>query len=353
LFVRQGTLWAQAFDPASRTLSGTAALVAEDIAVDLENVAAASVSANGRIVYRAGAPTGYRRLVWFDRSGQETGNVTEPDAANPLSPEMSADGKRVVLYRTIDGNNDIWMLDTNRGVLSRFTSDAANEINPAWSSDGARVAFSATTDGGFFDIYQKAADGTGPVTPLLLKPPVSKALNDWSRDGRFILFRAQDPKMSYGIWAARADGAGEPFPAVDTPFNEREAQFSPDGTWIAYQSDESGRFEIYLRSFPDPKGHIRVSATGGAQVRWRPDGGELFYVALDNRLMSVPIRLSDTGPPEVGTPVPLFMTRIGGALLGPRRQQYMVARDGQRFLMNTVSAESTLPLRVILNWKAR
>jgi serine/threonine protein kinase len=351
LFVRQGILLTQAFDVASRTLSGTAAPVAEDIAVDLENVAPVSVSPNGRMVYRAGTPTGYRRLIWFDRSGHETGNVTDPDPASPLSPEMSSDGKRVVLYRTIDGNNDLWMLDTNRGVLGRFTFDPANEINPIWSPDGTRVIFGANR-GGVFDIYQKPADGIGPATALLLKPPINKAPNDWSPDGQFILVRTLDPAKGYSIWAAPMGGAGEPFPVVDSSFNEREGQFAPDGRWIAYQSDESGRFEIYLRSFPDPTHQIRVSATGGAQVRWRRDGQELFFIGLDNRLMAAPVHRSDAGTLDVGSPVPLFMTRVGGAVLGPRKQQYLVSRDGQRFLMNTVTTESSSPLRVILNWKA-
>jgi len=147
-------------------------------------------------------------------------------------------------------------------------------------------------------------------------------------------------------------GAGEPFPVVDTPFNERDGQFAPNGQWIAYQSDQSGRFEIYLQAFPDPIRQIRVSANGGAQVRWRRDGQELFFIALDNRLMSAPVLRSAAGTLEVGDPVPLFMTRIGGAVLGPRKQQYLVSRDGQRFLMNTLTTESASPLRVILNWKA-
>ena len=351
LFVRQGTLWAQAFDATTRTLTGTATSVAEDIAVDLENVAPVSVSLNGRIVYRAGAQTVYRRLVWFDRTGRETGNLTEPDPASPLSPEMSPDGKRVVLYRTIDGNNDLWMVDTNRGVLSRFTFDPANEINPIWSPDGTRVIFGVNRSG-VFDIYQKLVDASAAVTPLLLKPPMNKAPTDWSLDGRFILFRTLDFATGYDIWAAPTDGAREPFPVVHTPFNERDGQFSPDGRWIAYQSDESGQFDIYLRSFPDPKNQIRVSATGGAQVRWRRDGKELFYITLDNRLMSVSIRQSKTGAPEVGVPTPLFTTRVGGAMLGPRKQQYVVSLDGQQFLMNTVTAESSSPLKVVLNWNA-
>jgi hypothetical protein len=144
----------------------------------------------------------------------------------------------------------------------------------------------------------------------------------------------------------------KPVPIVQTTFNEREGQFSPDGKWIAYQSDESGRFEIYVQPFTGPGGKSQISTDGGAQVRWRRDGKELFYIGLDNRLMAVPIRLDASAMVvEASVPVPLFVTRVGGAVMGGDKQQYVVSADGQRFLMNTVVEEAAAPLTVILNWK--
>ena len=149
------------------------------------------------------------------------------------------------------------------------------------------------------------------------------------------------------------DGDGKPFPVVQTNFDEQRAQFSPDGNWIAYQSDESGRDEIYVQPFPGPGSKWPISTSGGTQVRWRRDGKELFYVALDGRLMAVPIRIaSNAQAPEVGAPVALFAPPLGGAVQqADFRHQYMVSADGQRFLIATVGEEATSPITVILNWK--
>ena len=147
----------------------------------------------------------------------------------------------------------------------------------------------------------------------------------------------------------------KPFEVVQTDFNERLAQFSPDGTWIAYQSDKTGRFEIYVQPFPGPGGDSRVSIDGGAQVRWNPNGKELFYIAADDRLMAVPIRFVSNGKAvEPGTPLGLFATNVGSTAINTNRQQYAVSPDGQSFVMNSVLGEaSTSPITVILNWKPR
>ena len=147
------------------------------------------------------------------------------------------------------------------------------------------------------------------------------------------------------------NGDRKPYPVVQTNFDERDAQFSPDGKWIAYQSNESGRFEIYIQPFPGPGSKLQVSTNGGAQVRWGPHGKELFYIALDARLMAVPIRLaSNPQTAEPGSPTPLFATRVDGALQGNFMQQYDVSSDGLRFLMNTITEEAASPITVILNW---
>ena len=161
---------------------------------------------------------------------------------------------------------------------------------------------------------------------------------------------AEWPVVSSVWWKSRLEGQ-EPFVVVQTNSDERDPQFSPDGKWIAYESDESGRFEIYVQPFPGPGPKWPVSTAGGAQVRWPRSGGELFYIALDNRLMVVSIRLdAERQTVSAGAPVPLFTTNVGGAVT-VRRQQYVVSSDGQRFLMNTVKDQaSTSPLTVVQNW---
>ncbi len=177
---------------------------------------------------------------------------------------------------------------------------------------------------------------------------------DWSPDGHVLLYKSNDPKTSFDLWALQINGDRKPFSVVKTNFQEREGQFSPDGKWLAYQSDESGRFEIYVQPFPGPGSKVQVSTNGGAQVRWRRDGKELFYIGLDDRLMAVPIELdSKGGTAELGKPVALFATHIGGALQGPNTQQYIVSPDGQRFLMNTMVNDLTSPITLILNWKPK
>jgi serine/threonine protein kinase len=353
LFVRQGTLFTQNFDPIRLELSGSPSPVAEELAVDaVVYVAALSASVSGPIVYRAGSAGGTRQFAWFDRSGREIAKVGSPDNNFVLNPSLSPDQRRVALYRTVKGNSDVWLLETERGVISRFTFDAANDNNPLWSPDGNYIVFGSNRNG-VYDLYRKPAAASGSEIALLVTAQ-NKSATDWSPDGRFILYRSQDPKMSYDIWALPLDEGRKPFAVVQTKFEERDGQFSPDGKWIAYQSNESGRFEIYIQRFPGPGRRWPISTNGGAQVRWRSDGKELFYIALDGRLMASPIRLSSNDQTvEAGTPIPLFDTRVGGAVLGVNKQQYMVSSDGQRFLMNAFTEEAASPITVILNWQPK
>jgi hypothetical protein len=176
---------------------------------------------------------------------------------------------------------------------------------------------------------------------------------DWSSDGRYLLYRG-GPLPGFDLWVLPMNGDGKPFPVVETAFDERDGQFSPDGRWIAYESNESGRFEIYVQSFPERGGTWQISNAGGAQVRWRRDGQELFYVGLDGRLMAVPFRVAPDGRTvEPGTPVPLFVTRMpGGPLQGAFRQQYVVSPDGQRFLINSLIPSAASPITLVVNWPA-
>jgi serine/threonine protein kinase len=354
LFVRQSTLFAQRFDPIGG-LSGTPFVLAQGIAVDpVMNLAALSASAAGPIAYRAGLGGGQRQLAWFDRSGKALAKVGALDNAGSTNPSLSPDGELLARNRTVDGNNDVWVLELGRSVLSRFTFDTAFDIFPVWSPDGARIAFASDRLGVVGDLYEKSIAGGEKEERLLLATPQNKYPTDWSPDGRFVLYRTNDTNTGQDIWAMPLDGDRKPFPIVQTTFDDRDGQFSPDGRWIAYESNESGRSEIYVQSFPYAGGKRQISTNGGAQVRWRRDGTEIFYIAFDNRLMATPIRFISNGQAvEPGSPVPLFIAAIGGPSQGNLRQQFAVSSDGKRFLMNTVVNEtSTAPITIVLNLRS-
>ena len=355
LFVMQSALFAQAFDPVSFQLSGDPVRLGEQITVDAAmNRAAVSASTVGSIIYRTGSGGGQRQFVWFDRRGQETEHVGEPDGSGILGPALSPDGQHVAMYRTVDGNSDIWLMEVERGVRERFTMDIAGEVNPVWSPDRRRIAFSSNRDGAY-DLYLKSI--SGPETEILLKTEDPKSASSWSPNGRYLLYRSASPDSSYDIWALPFNDAGKPgtpFPVVQTKAEEREAEFSPNGKWIAYQSTASGRSEVYIQPFPAAADSLLlpISTNGGAQPRWGSNT-ELFYIALDGQLMSVPIRYSaDSREIRPGTPTSLFSTRVGGAVHSNDRQQYVVSLDGKRFLMNTLT-ETNSPITVILNWKGK
>jgi Tol biopolymer transport system component len=354
LFVRQGALFAQRFDPVRLSLEGRPWTLADPlVSPTIGTRPAVSTSDAGLVIYRAGSGVRLRQFIWFDRSGAEIAKVGEP-IPNGLNPSLSPDGRRVALHAEVDANVDIWLLEAGRGLANRFTTDPTVEAFPIWSPDGNLIVFNSIRAGGN-DLYQKPVDGSAPETLLLETSEIKQPL-DWSADGRFLLYRSRDRSgPDTDLWALPMRPRGKPFPVVKTKFNETDGQFSPDSQWIAYQSDESGRFEIYVQPFLGVGGRTRVSTNGGAQVRWRHDGRELFYIALDGALMAVPLQLrSDSRLVDVGTPVPLFATRIGGAAATQMvlRQQYMVSANGQRFLMSTVpEATSSTPITVILNWK--
>jgi dipeptidyl aminopeptidase/acylaminoacyl peptidase len=277
----------------------------------------------------------------------------------------------MAVTRTVQGNVDVWLIDVARGVPSRLTFDAAIDSAPIWSPDGGLVIFRSIRTG-VFDLFEKSASATAEERPLLVNSQQKTPL-DWSQDRRFLLYGTHDPKTASDLWALPMMGeppstvSGRPEPAegrkpfaiLQSSFDEIEGQFSPDGRWLAYTSNESGRYEIYIRTFPEVGGKWLVSAAGGGQPRWRRDGRELFYVAPDGRLMAVPIRrLAPDAPAlEAGAPVPLFPTRLatGGNIFNTgvlARAQYAVAADG-RFLMNIAADDGiTSPINIVQNWDA-
>jgi Tol biopolymer transport system component len=348
------TLMAQRFDPNRRVLADRPFPIAASVTAGLDpGSASLSVSSTGVMAYRADVGSARRQFAWFDRAGKLIATVGEPDHASPVNPSLSADGRYVAIRRSISDNADIWLLDSKTGLLGRLTARPGLHNFPVWSPDDRYVAFTANLNrGSVNNFYRQAADGGGDEE-LLFETPQNKGLADWSADGRFMLFRSVDPKTGNDIWAVSLTDRN-PFVVAQTNFDERDGQFSPDGRWIAYQSNETGDFEIWVRPFPGPGDRVRISTNGGTQVRWRRDGKELFYIAMDGRLMSVPLSFDAQGPSlEPGIPVGLFSTRIGGALQGFNRHQYAVAPDGQRFLMNTLLDEGTLTITLIQNWKER
>jgi Tol biopolymer transport system component len=350
LFVRQGTLFAQKFDPVRLELSGTPVSVADRIVGgESPGLAAVSASAAGPIVYRAGAARALSELVWFDRSGKELQKVTGSASSGRSSVSLSPDGLRVAFEQTVTGEKatDISILDLGRGLPIRLTFDTAFDLYPVWSPDGRRVAFSSNRKG-TWDLYLKPATGIGDDELLLGTNEYETSQGSWSRDGQFLLYAVGGGGTD--IWALPVHGDRKPFPVVQTPFNEGGGRLSEDGKWIAYRSNESGRNEIYVQQFPvpGPQGKTRISTEGGGQVRWLESGTELFYLSADNQLMTVPTRLDPArGTVEVGTARALFTLRLRAPTGG---WQYDVSRDGRRFLVDALQ-EVTVPITFVSNWK--
>jgi Tol biopolymer transport system component len=351
LYVHQGTLFAQGFDPDRAELKGHPMPVAEHVTSGTRaNIAALSASTAGPIAYRTGSPGGKRQFVWFDRAGQELGRIGNPHSFGPSYASMSPDNRRLAVQRTGGGNTDIWLLDLDRDAPIRFTSGPEPDIAPLWSPDGERIIFSSRRGGGPFNLYEQPV--TGAAAQELLVTDQTKSATDWSRDGRFLLFRSLDPKLNWDVWAMPMVGERKPFAVVRSQFEERDAQFSPDGKWISYQSDESGRFEVYVAPFRRPGQRMRISASGGVQGFWRRDGKELFYLALDGQVVAVGILPSSRADSlETGQVLSLFGARVG-SLQDISLNHYLVSADGQRFLLDTVVEEDASPIIVILNWKA-
>jgi Tol biopolymer transport system component len=351
LFVRGGTLYAQRFDEARRELQGAAFPVAGGIAQQpLLNFQLAAVSAShaGHIIYRTGSTTPERQFAWYDRSGNEIRKVGNVDRGVPLSPSLSPDGKEVAVHRNQDGNTDIWLLDLERGSLRKFTTDPFIEIHPLWSPDGKRIVFNSNRTGS----YQLVESSLRTAGEKVILPRQSQPTS-WSPDGRFLLFQHRSLTSSSDI-SVLPYGTDQPYPIINTTADERDAQFSQDGKWIAYSSVASSRTEIYVSPFPGPGPPVPISLDGGAQPRWRPDGKELFFIALDGNLMTVPISYPTGGSLKAGAPTKLFMTAVGGAIQPASRPQYVVSSDGSRFLMNTlVEGQAPSPIKLILNWKPR
>jgi len=308
-----------------------------------------AVSSAGRVAYRAGGQEA-RQLQWFDRNGKLLGAAGEPDVNNLVCAELSPNSRQVAVQRTVQNNTDIWLIDILRGGTTRLIVDAAVDQFPMWSPDGSQIAFTSNRQG-VYDLYLKQSSGAEAEEPLL-QSATAKIVEDWSADGRFLLYQEAGLKTGWDLWALPMVGERKPMAIVNSAFEERNGQFSPDGHWVAYQSNVTGRFEFYVQAFPSTGAKWQVSTAGGTFPRWRADGGELFFIAPDAKLMSVPVGISGSTF-KAESPIALFQTRIVTGGPATLQTQYAVSRDG-RFLINTqVDESTTTPITLILNWKPK
>jgi eukaryotic-like serine/threonine-protein kinase len=347
--VKQGTLVAQAFDAERGTFTGDRITVADPVAFDgAFNLGGFSVSPAGPIAYRAGGSQ-RRLLTWFGRDGKPMGTAGELDEGAPQFPELSADGRRLADSRFVQSNSDVWLTDLTRGGRTRFTFDAALDSISLWSPDGKWIAFRSNRKGAY-DLYLKASTGAGDEE-LILQSTHNKAPLSWSADGRYLLYWDLDPKTNYDLWILPMTGERKPSRWLSTPFAESNGQFSPDGRWVAYQSNESGSFEIYVQPFPAASAKWQISTNGGTMPRWGSDGKELFFIGSDARLMAAAVTTSGAML-EAAPPVALFQTRIVGGPGQVNKHQYAVGSDGRFLIVEPAEASGTTPIMLILNWKA-
>ena len=350
LFLRDTTLFAQPFDPSRMELSGEPVPIADQVGSFAGATAGLfSVSETGVLAYRIGVGGDQDQLAWFDSQGKALGTLG--DKAPYRNPRISPDGTRVAgtLFDRQGGNSNIWVLDLARaGASTKVTFSNGRNDYPVWSPDGKSVAF-ASNRNGRMDLYRKNADGSGEDV-LLLKSEQDKTPTSWSHDGRFLLYSTLDPKTSDDIWVLPLQGDHKPIPFLQTEFREGQAQFSPDGHWIAYASAEAGNSEIYIRPFSPEKepdatagGKWMISKGGGIDPLWRGDGRELFYYSISLKQMAVDIDAGKTF--RAGVPRPLFS--IGGLYSGD------VMADGKRFLVVSApeGASAPSPFMVVTNWQ--
>ena len=346
LWLRGGTLLAQEFDAGTLKLAGEPRPVADPVAKLLgQGAMNASVSSNGVLLYSSADTSS--QFTWLDRAGKPLGIVSEPAEHNSF--RLSPDGRRVAVTRQAPGGSDLWVLDSARGVSSRFTSNSANNNSPVWSPDNRTILFNAFRARGFF---RKESSGVGDSL-LVSQSPNLRFPTDWSRDGRFVLYFEIAARGQRELWSLPVDRDGmlakgaEPKLYLKTPFNNSFGRFSPEGSprWVAYQSDETGRYEVYVQAFPEPHGATRISSGGGQHPQWSADGRELFYVSPDYKLTVVSLKIGE-GSIEPSAPRELFPLPADDTGWDP----YEAAPDGRRFLVRAAVHPGPQPLTVVVNW---
>ena len=304
-----------------------------------------SASTDGTLIYMRGAGTSVGQLVWVDRQGKVEGNIGQPQPGLVLFPAISPNQRRVAVAANENENWDVWIHDADRGTRTRLTFDPAQEFSSDWSAAGERLVYSSGQIPSNFDLLTRAADGTGDRSTLTAGyyPTVSP-------DGKLAAYTLRGEETQDDLWYVPLDGDPEPTVFLQTPAREREPQLSPDGRYLAYSSDESGRSEIYLKKFPGGEGKWQVSVDGGRYPRWSRTSGELFFRNEDTLMV---VEVSTEPSVMLGTPRELFSGRPNGLLFQPARR-YDVAADGQRFVMVQQVGESVEApgITVVENWFA-
>jgi serine/threonine protein kinase len=346
LFARGDALLAQPFDSARLEFAGEPKPLVEGVvAMSGAAIAAFAVSQQGLLAYQIGGGDLTTQLAWYNRDGARLKTVGDP--AFNVGPVLSPDQKlaTITIGDPETGAGDIWIYDLDRGVRSRFTFDPSEDVGAIWSHDGKRIVW-ASSRVADFDLFAKDVEGSGTDEELWVSKDVDLPM-DVSPDGRYVAFvKGTGGGVSNAdLRILPLDDGAEPFDFVATEFNEWAAQFSPDGRWVAYQSDESGRPEIYVTTFPDPGRKWQVSAEGGSQPRWRGDGRELYFLTPAAKLMVAEVDPTGAGF-QIGEISELFDT--------PRMPtnvfDYDVTADGDRFLMNTVGDSAFEPITLVVNW---
>jgi eukaryotic-like serine/threonine-protein kinase len=354
LHVDGDTLLGQAFDAARLEVRGEPFTVAEHVGRSTGFSIGASTSGTGMLAYAA-AILHRGRLTWFDRAGNALDSVgVEGDYSDfRLSPngQMLA----VSLVDPKAWNPDVWLIDLVRGGPSRFTVGSALNAAPVWSPDGARIVF-RTNRNGQTELYAKSAGGGGNEEVVLTNETQHAAgidspnlvCSDWSPDGRYIIGSVPQQTTGDDLWLIPLGGDKKPFKFLGPPSDQLHANFSPDGRFVAYSSNESGRFQVYVQTFPLSDRKWQVSTDGGYEPRWRGDGREIYYLSEDRKLMAVAVGAG----PSFAVPKILFQTRVPDGVTS-RRTHYVPSRDGQRFLINTQSNDALPnPITVVFNWQA-
>ena len=348
LFCREKTLYSQKFDAGKLAVSGEAVPLLTNVSYQpriLHNDYAASNA--DVLVAQLGNNVLLSRLVWRDRKGNEIGSVGKPDVYANIS--LAPNGKAVAFDKTnLDSQNaDVWTYNFEQASLKRLTFDRAIDAEPVWSPDGKRIMF-ASSRSGMFRLYVKNADGSEDEKLLPLDPSddADEYPTSWSPDGSHFLYD-RDAELTRLWLGEMPEMRTSALPAGSE--TRKNAQFSRDGKWMAYTSNENGKWEIYVTSFPDLRGKWQVSNNGGTQPRWRGDGKELFYIASDGQMMASPVTTGEHF--DAASPQPLFPARVREQVAGSELAMYDVTRDGQRFLINTqMETTDKQPMTVVLNW---
>jgi len=346
------SLRAVSLDPGNGTVTGDAQLVTDQVGFQPSVYwGAFSVAKNGTIVYNPTVGAGLSALTWYDRTGKELGRVGEIGVlSNPtLSPD---DGRLAVDVADTKANNiNIWLSDLKRDTYSRFTFDSSEDVGGVWSRDGSLIAYRSLQSSDT-NVFVKQTQGLQPPHSIISLKERSRATDDlnpnsWSLDGAQLLCTLQPATGGTQLVLLPTSG-GNMTPFLTTKTSETNGQISPDGKWVAYASNESGDWEIYVTTFPTAAGKWQVSQSGGSEPRWRGDGKEIFYIGAGGTLTAVPV--STTGTFASGNPAPLFHTQLRAQVSSTDQFTYDATKDGQRFLVNRYAKPPQVaPLRIILN----